>query len=416
MATFSSTQTNQLYVGKSLETTITSATAVGGIKPVGKDGKLYFQYQTPDGATRTDLIPIGAGTVGKATRYDAMQRGLSKYKIVLDSNINSGVPIAGQDYITRITYYEWGSPSQENQFYKFGAVRGTTGMTAEQFYIAMKNNLVSQFAREKVPTLNFSLDGTYATVAMTTNTGITVTANSVGTAGNNITFAIDSVTAGADAVVVTGTDIVASLTAGTATIGDLKALIAGDATASALITITGTDATAVVAEATPVELVGGTTTGIILEEIEQPWRLGIKASEKLMFAIHTAPITANGDYIPWGVVTQETSTSFVQNGKLTADREYFYMGERGDIYRGMGYPNTIKTTYLVDETLAYNFIDITYKFIGTGVDPQASEKVITIVVPAVGSGISGKVALANTIITAINNAYGSTLVATLATS
>lgn len=416
MATFSANGTNQLYVGKSLETTITSATAVGGIKPVGKDGKLYFQYQTPDGATRTDLIPIADATLGKATRYDAMQRGLAKYSIALDSNINSGAPIAGQDYITRITYYEWGSPSQENQFYKFGAVRGTTGMTAEQFYIAMKNNLVAQFAREKVPTLTFSLDGTYATKAMTTNTGVTITANAVGTAGNAITFAVASVSAGAAAVTVTGTAISVSLTAAAKTIADLKAAVLADATASALVTITGTDATAVAAEATPVTLAGGTTTGVILEEIEQPWRLGIKSSDKLMFAIHTAPITANGDYIPWGVVTQETSTTFIQNGKLTADREYFYMGERGDIYRGMGYPNTIATSLLVDSTLAYNFIDITYKFIGTGVDPQASEKVITIVVPAVGSGISGKVALANTIITAINTAYGSTLVATLATS
>ena len=46
--------------------------------------------------------------------------------------------------------------------------------------------------------------------------------------------------------------------------------------------------------------------------------------------------------------------------------EYFYLGERGDKYRNVGYPYTFDTTYLVDPSKKYDTIDITYSSVDSG--------------------------------------------------
>jgi hypothetical protein len=55
------------------------------------------------------------------------------------------------------------------------------------------------------------------------------------------------------------------------------------------------------------------------------------------------------------------------------------MGERGDQYRNMGWPNVIATTYLVDPSKEYNVLELHYAFTDTGVNSYRSEKDITIV-------------------------------------
>ena len=87
------------------------------------------------------------------------------------------------------------------------------------------------------------------------------------------------------------------------------------------------------------------------------------------------------------------------------------MGERGDVYRMMGFPNVIRTKYLVDPDLKYNTIDIHYAYVGPNEAVQKSEKDITIVVPKVGANNQASNKLTNDIITAINNATGLTITA-----
>ena len=55
------------------------------------------------------------------------------------------------------------------------------------------------------------------------------------------------------------------------------------------------------------------------------------------------------------------------------------MGERGDQYRNIGWPNSIHTEYLVDVSQNYNAIDIHYAYQGTCEDIQKSEKHLTII-------------------------------------
>lgn len=68
------------------------------------------------------------------------------------------------------------------------------------------------------------------------------------------------------------------------------------------------------------------------------------------------------------------------NGRTTADMEYFYMGERGDQERHLGWPNNVRTKYLVDDTKEYDYLTMNFYFSPGDNDAGVrSTKVITIV-------------------------------------
>lgn len=159
----------------------------------------------------------------------------------------------------------------------------------------------------------------------------------------------------------------------------------------------------------------GTYTKIVIEEVEQDWKLGKMPQAFMPFTVQPTTITVDGDERIWGKVAKATPKNSVLNGHNIADLEYFCHGFRGDEYRGMGYPNNIDTTYLVDPTLEYNTIDIHYAYIGSNESVQKSEKDITIVVPKVGDTVEAANKLTNDIIEAINNATGLSI-ATLPTT
>lgn len=150
----------------------------------------------------------------------------------------------------------------------------------------------------------------------------------------------------------------------------------------------------------------GTYKALVIDEVEQPWRLGIMEQTPVYFEVQPVPVTVNGDERIWGKVEETDPAGTIANGKKIADLEYFCMGERGDMYRGIGYPNNIPTTYLVDPTVKYNVIDIHYAYVGSNESVQKSEKTITLVVPKVGATNSVSNELANDIIEAINTATG----------
>lgn len=143
---------------------------------------------------------------------------------------------------------------------------------------------------------------------------------------------------------------------------------------------------------------------IIIEEAEQPWVLGMMPQAFIPFTPQFLTITVDGEDRPWGVATVVTPNKTVPDGHLIADLEYFCMGARGDIYRGMGYPNIIKTTYLVDPSAVYDVLDIHYFYTGSNESVQKSEKTITLV--AVDNDNH---AAMNALIEAINTASGLTI-------
>ena len=146
--------------------------------------------------------------------------------------------------------------------------------------------------------------------------------------------------------------------------------------------------------------------GVLITEKEQEWTLGKQAQEPVYFDIVPTTVYVDGVDEIWGTVTDKTptkakavvGTTGVGNGKKIADLEWFYMGERGDQYRQIGYPNNIDTKYLVDPSKQYNVLEIHYAFTDEGTNSYRSEKDITIV--------SESADVINALVKTINTATG----------
>lgn len=283
MATFTTDQARQFYVVLSKQSTVTSASTLGSTKVVNGVEDVFIQHKSPnsDIPVRSDLIPKSNVLYAKAVKGKV--RNLTRYSIAFDSTVNSGAPIAGQEYFVRIEYDYLGT--YDHRTYEYGSYLAKTGDNA--------------------------------------------------------------------AAVLTG--IVASLNK--------------NATANPKRFITAS-------------VVGST---IIIQEIEPQWILGKMQSRPLVFRVITGTVTTStGDNVIWGTVTNTTSTNTsntVGNGKITADMEYFYYGERADIYRNISWPNSFDNKYIVDPTKQYDFVEICYFYAGDTEDTQRSKKMITLAVP-----------------------------------
>ena len=145
----------------------------------------------------------------------------------------------------------------------------------------------------------------------------------------------------------------------------------------------------------------GEYKSLVITEVEQPWTLGIKPQEAVYFDVIPGTINVNGDEVIWGTAEVKNSGVKVKNGKLIADLEYFCMGERADIYRGINFPHNINTKYMVDPAKEYHVLDLHYAYVGANEGVQKSEKDITIV--------CADIAELNKVITKIATATGLTI-------
>lgn len=160
MATYSVNQVRHLYVAKSLKTAIAQLATAGDILPKADTAKstMYFQYFSPAGVIESsDKIDIKNITYAKATSSQYLAKKLDRYQVVLDSEVNSGNPVAGQDYLLRLAFRQYVGLSPEDQYWKFGMVHAVSGMTASNFYKAMALSLARNIAREATPLVTIYL-------------------------------------------------------------------------------------------------------------------------------------------------------------------------------------------------------------------------------------------------------------------
>lgn len=382
--TFSTNQARHLYVVKDVAT-VTGTTPAGTIEVAADAAKthLYFKYNSPGGQVRSDLIDIKNVISAKSIDGVSQRRALKQVKVALDANyLKDGNALAGQDYILRIVINQFAGMSDTDQYFKYGMVKASANMTPEAFYRKLVESLNQNFSREITKLLDIKLDETKASKALASNTDITVSAVAAGTEGNGVSLEVKVDTA-AVAPVVTGKVVVLTLATATATLGALKAAIAGVPAAAAIVSVAGknatiADSTAVIAAAATVTE-GGETTGVLLTEALQDWKLGVLAQVPVYFEAQPTVITSGGEEVIWGTATASASATYVTNGKNIADLEYFCMGERGDQYRNVGFPHVIDTTYLVDPTVEYSSLNIHYAYVGSGEGVQKSERDITLV-------------------------------------
>lgn len=317
---FSINQVRHLYVAKTLKSgaNLLATDAAGSILPKGDTAKtqMYFQYMSPAGIVRSDLIAVDKIMYAKATGSGDLAHKLTRVLLTLDANVNAA-PVAGQEYITRIAFRQYIGLSEEDQNFKYGYVKATANMTASDFYKKMAISIADNVSRDTTPLV---------TVYLKTS--------------------------------------------------DSETLVAPKTKEAALT---------------------GTYTGIILEEAVQAWELGTMPQAFIPFTVQPTTVIVDGDEYIWGVVEAQNATKKVEDGHNIADLEYFCMGARGDHYRMMGYPNVIKTTYLVDPTAKYDTLDIHYAFTDSNEGAQKSERDITIVCVDDGSHTTMKA-----LITAVN--------------
>lgn len=122
-----------------------------------------------------------------------------------------------------------------------------------------------------------------------------------------------------------------------------------------------------------------TYTSVVIEEVEQPWKLGLKSSKALQFYVEPVTVSTTDGELVWANAADGASSTVVKNGKKIADMEWFYLGERGDYYRGIDYPDGITTEGLVDPTKEYDIINVHYFYNGSNHAVQKSEKDLIIV-------------------------------------
>ncbi len=146
--------------------------------------------------------------------------------------------------------------------------------------------------------------------------------------------------------------------------------------------------------------IAGDADSLVIEEVEQPWTLGVQEQVPVYFEVYPTTVTFNSDERIWGEVEMGDTgaANAIKDGKIIADLEYFCMGERADQYRNIGWPNSIPTKYLVDPTKEYHVLDLHYAYVGSNECVQKSEKDITIV--------STDKATINSLVDAINTATG----------
>ena len=312
MATFSVNQNRQFYVANKVVEAVTALTDKGDIKvkTFGDfDKEVYFEVLGPDTVLRSDRIPVKNISYVKAVKAVDMATPMKKVTVTLDTNVNGGTPVVGQDYILRINLRQFYGMSDEDQYFKDAAVHVTKGMNAEKFYAAMKDSLNLCFSRE----VNATKDSN------------------------------------------------------------------------------------------PYLKFTSSATGLVIEELPQPWHLGTEAQERVLFDVVPTTIYVDGADLIWGTQKVENSDTKIGNGKKIADLEYFCLGERGDQYRKIGFPNDIETVGMVDPTKDYDILEIHYAFTDEGVSSYRSEKDITIAVPADGAEAYTVI---NSLITKFNTASG----------
>ena len=325
---FTSNQVNHVYVATALKTSngkVAKSDAVGTIS-VQKDaeGNMYFMHRGQGGLTRSDLITNIMDV--RYTPASKMARKKNAALITLNTNaVSSSKAIAGQDYILRLTFQNPIGMSPDHEYWKHAVVHATANMGTSAFYAKMAQSLVGNFSRDAVKLLNVYLT-----------------------------------TSGADVEVTSANQ---SLT--------------------------------------------GTYTGIKLVEAAQDWVLGVKQDKPIVFKVNESTINNGTSEVYWADVVysnnhkttggEEPTDSIVSSGApdggsvvnshLAAELEYFAMGERADLYRGIGWPDNRITKYIVDPDNAYGYdmINIHYAYVGSNHAIQKSEKDITILVPRTSS-------------------------------
>lgn len=333
---YSVNQVNQLYVVKEIvapESGETNAVLAAKDDPgtlaqqFSADGwYTYFKYMSNGGMIATDRIKKRKVKWVTYTSAAKMRQALRTWVITMNSDVNSGNPVPGQDYILNFSFRNYFGMSDEDTYEKHASARAFDA-DPSRLLATLAISLAKNFSREIDLPFNIAVTRATGSGAHSATTGRAVS--------------VTPTTKLEDLHVVDNT-----------TAANNKAVI-----------------------------------NIVLTEKIQPWQLGRMKLTRPQFTLHFVPVIINSlENYEWGKVTEtlgSTSTAgqYIGNGMETADMEWFFKGERADQYRGKDWPLSISTpaTLMVDPTKEYNHVVVHFWDDIDNEGPQKSERDLTLV-------------------------------------
>ena len=163
---FTENQATLVYVAKALKTDFASLKDAGDIlvKATPDKQAIYFQHKGVADISRSDLIEVKNIIYANATAAKDMEKKLKNATVTLNSSVNGGKPIAGQDYVLRLVFSGYiGISPEDSQYWKYGVVHATNGMSASDFYKKMAISIAKNMSREAVQFIKVFLGNTEVT-------------------------------------------------------------------------------------------------------------------------------------------------------------------------------------------------------------------------------------------------------------
>lgn len=154
MAAYSVNQVRQLYVVNAYKTSFSNLSTPGDlfINASESTGTMYFQYVGALGdVMRSDLVKVSHIKSANAVTSGSLAYKIKYSDVVIDSTVNGGTPVAGQDYLLRVNFREYVGLSPEYQTNRYGMVHVTSGMSASDFYKQMAISLAVNLSNDVNP-------------------------------------------------------------------------------------------------------------------------------------------------------------------------------------------------------------------------------------------------------------------------
>jgi hypothetical protein len=151
----------------------------------------------------------------------------------------------------------------------------------------------------------------------------------------------------------------------------------------------------------------GATAVLVITELDD-WAANKFNADQFTRTLMDFYVDVNAETYP-SVENTVPNSKGVATGRIVASMEHYLVGERGDFYRYMGYPNNLKNKLYADPSLSYNLIEIGYYEEGRD-EAKKSNKQITLAVPNQEAGNNAPV---NSLVADLNTIYGAGSVTTL---
>lgn len=116
------------------------------------------------------------------------------------------------------------------------------------------------------------------------------------------------------------------------------------------------------------------------DAVEKAYKRGMRPVVIVDFDVYANVVLDEGEDVQWATITKLAGAT-VKDGYAVSEMEYFALGERGDQYRMMGWPDVIETEYKVDHKAEYDVLNVHFGYKGANQNSHISEKDLVVVAP-----------------------------------